>query len=428
VGGLVSVAGGIGFKEALIFGAMISATDPVAVVALFRSLGVPKRLQVILEGESLFNDGTAIVVFNIVAAYAVSGHFNLGSGILEFLLVSGGGILVGAACGIIVSQLIGRIDNYLVETTLTTILAYGSYLIADMLFGVSGVLAVVAAGLAYGRLGSRGMSPTTRIVVFNFWEYAAFLANSFVFLIIGLQIAPRMLMDNAAAIGWAILAVLTARAVTVYGLAWIGKGMTFQWKNVLFWSGLRGAISLALALSLAENIPGRQQVQSMAFGVVLFTLLVEGLTMKPLLKWSGISGLSESERVFNRAQAKAVAMRAAFNRLKQMNANGLISDYTWRSIRPSLEKQIGELTESLRSILEDEPRLHRAELVEAWRESLRTQRSTLTRMFRDNNVNEETYIDLAAEVDALLAEDAPDWKALEEPASGLESVQDSAEK
>src|SRR5262249_8195295 len=146
VGGVIAWGTGLSIQAALVLGALVSATDPVAVVALFRRLGVPRRLQVLLEGESLFNDGTAIVMFNIMIAIAMAGQFNLASGVRDFLAVSGGGVLIGIALGVLVSQVIGRIQDPLVETTLTTVLAFGSYLVAEY-FHVSGVLAVAAAGI-----------------------------------------------------------------------------------------------------------------------------------------------------------------------------------------------------------------------------------------------------------------------------------------
>ena len=187
VGGVVSLGAGFELATALVFGALVAATDPVAVVALFRSLGVPKRLQVLLEGESLFNDGTAIVIFNLMVVITITGTYDLLGSIVDFIIVAGGGIAVGFILGVIISQAIRFIDDSLIETTLTTVLAFGSYLVAEQ-FHVSGVLAVVAAGLVSGNIGPRGMSPTTRILVFNFWDYAAFLANSVVFLLIGFQI------------------------------------------------------------------------------------------------------------------------------------------------------------------------------------------------------------------------------------------------
>src|SRR5215216_6086242 len=251
VGGVVAWGTGLTIQVALVLGALVSATDPVAVVALFRRLGVPRRLQVLLEGESLFNDGTAIVMFNLMLSIALAGKFNVLDSIREFLTVSGGGVLIGITLGIVFSRTIGRIDDPLVETTLTTVLAFGSYLLAEY-FHVSGVLAVVAAGIVNGNAGPTDMSATTRLVVFNFWEYAAFIANSFVFLLIGLTIDLNLMIANWQAILWAILAALVARAASIYGFSVFGNDLPPQWKHILFWGGLRGAITLALALSLPE--------------------------------------------------------------------------------------------------------------------------------------------------------------------------------
>ncbi|MCB0166127.1 MAG: cation:proton antiporter, partial [Anaerolineae bacterium] len=177
VGGLVAWGTSLTLSTALIFGALIAATDPVAVVAMFRALGAPKKLTTIIEGESLFNDGSAVVIFNIILGAALTGEFSLAEGLLEFVEVSLGGLLIGLSLGWLTAQIIRRVDNYLAETTLTAALAFGTFLIAEH-FHVSGVLAVVAAGILNGNIGPEGMSPTTKIVVFNFWEYLAFLANS----------------------------------------------------------------------------------------------------------------------------------------------------------------------------------------------------------------------------------------------------------
>lgn len=410
VGGLVSLVSGFSLPVAMVFGALIAATDPVAVVALFRSIGAPKRLQVLLEGESLLNDGTAIVVFNLMVGIALTGNFNLGTSVLQFLIVAGGGIVVGVLGGILISQLIGRIDNYLIETTLTTVLAYGSYLIAEYILGVSGVLAVVAAGLASGHIGPRGMSPTTRIVVFNFWEYAAFVANSFVFLIIGLEIDLNLLLQNAGAIAWGILAVLLARAVTVYGFASLASRVPARWKNVMFWGGLRGAISLALALSLDPAMPNRTEIQAMTFGVVFFTLVVEGLTMKPLIQHSKLVEVSAAEQAYDREHAQAVSLLAAYTRLRNLNREGLISDFSWRQLKVALEERIQAKTSEVQRILEAEPHLHQQEMMDAWREGLRVQRATITSMFRDNIISEEVYEELVSAVDFELIEAMPSWE------------------
>ncbi len=210
VGGVLNLGAGLPLELALVFGALIAATDPVSVVAIFRRLGAPKRLEVLLEGESLFNDGTAIVIYGLAVTAVLTGEFNLIGSVIDFAVVAGGGAAVGLVFGWAVLQLIVRIDDYLVETTLTTVAAFGSYLLAEQMH-VSGVLAVVVAGLVNGNIGQRGMSPTTRIVVLNFWEYVAFLANSAVFLLIGLDIDLPALVDNWRLILWAIVAILVSR-------------------------------------------------------------------------------------------------------------------------------------------------------------------------------------------------------------------------
>src|SRR5215216_7596339 len=324
VGGVVAWGTGLTIQAALVLGALVSATDPVAVVALFRRLGVPRRLQVLLEGESLFNDGTAIVMFNLMLSITLAGKFSLSESLRQFLTVAGGGVLIGITLGIVFSRTIGRIDDPLVETTLTTVLAFGSYLVAEY-FHVSGVLAVVAAGIVNGNAGPTDMSATTRIVVFNFWEYAAFIANSFIFLLIGLTIDLNVMLANWQAILWAILAALAARAVSIYGFSFFGREIPRKWKHVLFWGGLRGAITLALALGLPETGPlasARDSLQAMAFGVVLFTLLAQGSSTGWIVRRLKLIQRSEYQEEYELRHARFVAGRAAHDYLRRMTQQG----------------------------------------------------------------------------------------------------------
>ena len=414
VGYLVAWGTGLPLVLTLIFGAVVAASDPVAVIALFRKMNVPQRLQVILEGESLLNDGTAIVLFGIViGATQAAGQINLQAGVIDFLRISVGGLLVGLGLGYLIAQMIYRIDDYLIETTLTTVLAYGSYLLAEQIFQVSGVLAVVAAGLVTGSIGPAGMSPTTRIVLNNFWEYAAFLANSFIFLLIGLQIDLSLLFASWENILIAILAVLVARAVVIYGLSWTGKDIPLRWQHVLNWGGLRGAVSLALALSLPLTLGvERTELQVMAFGVVVFTLLVPGATMTWLVKRLNLVERSEIKREYQRRHARAVAVRAAYQHLAGMHRKGLVSDYTWSTLSPRLDEHNQALIHSVREVIAAHPDLEEEEMNAARRESLQSQRSTLTSLVKDGVISEEIYAELVGEIDAALSSKATSWPEL----------------
>jgi CPA1 family monovalent cation:H+ antiporter len=408
VGGVLYWGTNFSLVSALLFGSLIAATDPVAVVALFRSLGVPKRLQLLIEGESLFNDGTAIVVFNLMVTIAVTGYFNLPASILNFFLVSGGGLIIGLVLGLLISLAISMIDNPLIETTLTSVLAFGSYIVAEQ-FHVSGVLAVVAAGIVSGNLGPSRMSPTTRILAFNFWEYAAFLANSFVFLLIGLQIDLNILITDWNAILWAILAVLVARAASIYGLSWIGSGIPIRYKHILYWGGLRGAISLALALSLPASLGDQRTViQSMAFGVVLFTLLIQGSTMKPLINRMGLIEKSESQTEYENLNARAVMARTAYKQLETLYNDGLLSHHVWNLLSKPIESHVDTLVVAAAKTMSSHPDVEIRELESALQEALKSERAALRTLLRDGNISEETFTELVHEVDAALMEDQAD--------------------
>ncbi len=412
VGGVVAWGTKLPITHALVFGAMVAATDPVAVIALFGSLGVPKRLQVLLEGESLFNDGTAIVLFGLMTTVALTGQFNFGLSLIDFMRIAGGGLLVGLILAGLVSQLIIRIDDHLIETTLTSVLAFGSYLVAEEVFHASGVLAVVAAGLVNGNIGPRGMSPTTRIVVFNFWEYASFLANSFAFLLIGLQIDLPVLFTYWQPIATAILAVLVARAVAVYGFAWIGRDIPLKWQHTLFWGGLRGAISLALALGLPLALGSRDQLQVMAFGVVVFTLLVQGFSMGPLVRALRLNQRSAMQIEYERRHARAFAVKSAYDHLENLVEDGLISEHTWQTLAPILEEHNQSLVQAVKQVMVADPNVEAEELDIARREALRAQRSTLSDLFKDGVISDGTYSQLVGEVDAALSDPTSKWPEL----------------
>lgn len=405
------------FLYTTLFGAMIAATDPVSVITLFRQLGVPKRLQVIMEGESLFNDGTSIVAFGLVLSLIVGfttidgiSTQRLLNPIADLIRIIGGGLLVGFISGWLVSQIIGFVDDPFVETTLTTILAFGAYVIAVNL-NTSGVLAVVIAGLINGNIGPKGMSPITHLLVIDFWQFSAFIANSLLFLLIGLDIDIFMIFQFWQLILLAIIAVLASRAIIIYGFYRFGKKIPFQWNHALFWGGLRGAICLALALSLPFNIDAglRSQLQGMVFGVVLFTILVQGLSMRPLVKLLHLIDYREIQEEYERRHARAATTRSAYHHLEARYHEGLISDHAWEVISPIYKERAHSLGAAAKEIMQFDAEVERQDLETARREALFAQRRSLNELLRGGMISEEVFSQLIREIDEQLLLDYSTW-------------------
>jgi CPA1 family monovalent cation:H+ antiporter len=284
-------------RSALLFGVLIAATDPVAVIAMFKDNRVTGRLRLLVESESLFNDGVAAVLFAVVLAWAqaTDGLPVTTAGTVEALLLTvGGGIVAGLACAGAVIAAAWRTSDHLIESTLTTVAAYGSFLLAEH-FHCSGVLATVAAGLLIGNIGvlaegERGViSRRGREFVLALWDFVAFIANSLVFLLIGLAVAAISFGRlGITALVVVIALVLLARALTVYPLCLFFArsrwAIPIRAQHILWWGGLRGALGLALALSLPPATALRSDILVATFGVVVFSVVVQGLTMPLLLR------------------------------------------------------------------------------------------------------------------------------------------------
>jgi CPA1 family monovalent cation:H+ antiporter len=277
--------------SAVIFGALIAATDPVSVIATFREAGSKGRLRLLMEGESLFNDGTAAVALGVAVTLVPGDHFSVLGATNLVLITAGGGLLCGALVGGALLFLTGRTEDYLVELTFTTVAAYGSFLLADY-FQMSGVLATLTAGLMMGNFGKLGsLSERAQHVVEPFWEYAAFAANSLVFLLIGMHESGQGIAMVWRASMLAVILVLLSRAAAVYPICQLFARsvhrVSWRHQHALFWGGLRGALALALALGLPEDVPARADIITVSFAVVAFSVFVQGLTMQPLLRRTG---------------------------------------------------------------------------------------------------------------------------------------------
>jgi CPA1 family monovalent cation:H+ antiporter len=300
----LNIATGLPFALAFLVGAMLAATDPAAIIAVFSRLRAPRRLTALIEAESLLNDGTGIVIFAIaVEAFGRDvAPIELVVGLVVTTVVS---TAVGAAIGYLATRVLARVDDHLIELMISLVASYGSYLLAERL-GQSGILATVACGLVFGSLGRRAASARAKDAIDTVWEFIAFLMTTIVFLLIGLAVSIPQLADAFVPSLVALVGLLVSRALVVYGLlgagsramarlGW-GRAVPSTWLHLIAWAGLRGAIAVALALSLPQDIPQRDLLQGIVFGCVLLTLVLQGTTAEPLVRRLGIEVVDEASR------------------------------------------------------------------------------------------------------------------------------------
>ena len=397
---------GFTWQHALVFGALISATDPIAVIAIFKNLGVPKRLAVLLEGESLLNDGTAIVFFTVSLALVAGTVVTAGGLAVDFIKIAGIGALIGTGVGLAVSQVIKQVDDPMIEITLTTIAAYGSFLAAEH-FHYSGVIATVAAGMLCGNYGARvGMSPSTRIAVETFWEYVAFALNSIVFLLIGLEVHFQALLSSWQAILVAYLVVTGGRALVIFGassLLWrTRERIPWAWSIILTWGGLRGALPMVLVLSLPEDFPHRELLVSMTFGVVILSILVHGLTMSPLLRWLGIVRGHQERAAYELTRGKLQAAHTALEEIDQMSHVHFSNPEVLASLRREYEQKVERDSAALDELHLEKQQLHAEELQRARRHLQSVEKDAVIDAFHHGLISQAVQEKLLADIDAQL--------------------------
>lgn len=406
VGFLVSWLLKIPILPALVFGALISPTDPISVISIFKQLGVGKRLSLMIEAESLFNDGVAIVLFSLLVNLALGGSVSLVSSIESFFLVVLGGAVIGGLIGFFASRLTREFDDHLLEITMTTIVAFGSYLAAESA-GVSGVIAVVTAGLFMGSYGMRtGMSPTTRLSVSSFWEYAAFVVNSIVFLLVGFEVTVVHLTAAVPAILGAVVAVLIGRALAIYGLSPLINKMhgdvPMAWQHVFFWGGLRGAIPMALVIGLGRDFPGRDELVVLTFGVVLISLLVQGMTLKTLMKRIGLSSQQNIFSEFRRLSSEILSSEGALRELKNLHEIKAISSSTCEQLSDEYRARIKDLEKSLDKLTAHNDDLLQAQENEARVVALKAEKSALKESVLNGLLDEGDFEKLTERIDSKL--------------------------
>ncbi len=348
--GVLRLATPLNLQDAFLLAVILSPTDPVSVLAIFKEHGAPHGLRTLLEGESIFNDAVGIVLFTIAVdiAFPGSGHaVGVTGAVYEFVREVAIGATAGVVAGFVVYRLMATVDDHLIESALSVVLAFGSYLLASRLGG-SGVIATVAAGLFLGSYRTNvAMSASSRIALLQFWEIIAFLANSALFLLIGLQFHISQLkhVDTAVTTVAALGAMFAARAIIAYGLVGGVRSLRgalavpLTWMHALFWGGLRGSIPIALVLGLGEVGARVGDVDAIAvvFAVVFFSLVVQGLTYGPLLRRLGLVTHDAGLEKYENQMARSLALRAALRRLEALSLDGEIVGPAYDDLHQRLE-------------------------------------------------------------------------------------------
>lgn len=417
VGFLVHELLGVPLLQALLLGAIISPTDPLSVLAMFRQLGVSRRLSVLVEGESLFNDAVGLVIFTILLSAAAPGADVLVlDGVVSFFLVSLGGTIVGAVFGLTASRLTRHVDDHLIEVTLSTVLAYGSFLAAEAVnIGgqhFSGIIAVVVAGLFMGNYGkTTGMSATTIVALHNFWEYAAFVVNSVVFLLIGVELGRIWdFADWPTAIGYALLIFLImtlARAAVSYGAGYLisrfSQPLPLAWRHLLVWGGLKGALSMIMVLHVPYKTTEWQEFEFFlpaTFGVVFLSLMLQGLTIRHLVRFLGLAGRLEAAEHYEMLVGKVVARRAALGELERLRDSHVITPRIFGTLSQPYQDEITELAAQIDQAQAETVELERYQVFEAQRLLHHAEKGALLDAFHRGVIDEKAFQTLSGDVDA----------------------------
>jgi CPA1 family monovalent cation:H+ antiporter len=380
---------------ALLVAASLSTTDPVSVVGLFRQLGASKKLSILMEGESLFNDGVAVVAFVLLVSLPFGSELISVPIVLPlFLSFVGIGLGIGCLIGFGISYLTQRFDLPLVEQSLTLVAAYATYLITEELGG-SGVIGVVTVGIILGNYGSlNGMNPRTRQLVSEFWEFLAFFVNSIVFLLIGDQVRLVNLVDSFSVTCVCILAVLGSRFLTIFGFSalsnWlVQSNIGYKEQTVLWWGGLRGSVSVALALSVPGALSQRQEIINVVFGVVLFTLLVQGLTIQGLLERFNLIGDQQLSRTYSELLARQVALKRILNYLDQLTLSSEDNIELYQSQRDAIETRLQQVEQTVQALKTENPQLETIMREQLQETLLNLEADTYAELIRAGRLNQD---------------------------------------
>ena len=403
---LLGLDAAFSWKYGLVFGALVAATDPIAVVSLFRDLNAPARLRVLVEGESLLNDGTSIVLLTLILAFVAGVATSPSALLVRFVTIVGGGAIVGAVIGYAASRVFQRVDDAMIEIAVTTIAAYGSFVIGEQLH-YSGVIATVTAGMICGNYGRRiGMSASTQLAVQSFWEYIAFALNSVIFLLIGFEVSPLSLVASWAVIAIAFIAVLVGRAMVILGTTLLlrrtSERIPVAWGAALTWGGLRGALSMVLALALAPEFPERPLLVTMTFGVAIASILIQGISMPVVLRWLGLVSTDTGRVAYDVAQGRLQLAAAGAAEVERMRSAHAAAPDLLDSLKQHYVEREDRAREQLKTLHREQQAVSDQAATEAVEHMLMVEKSELNERVREGLLSRDAFASLAADVDARL--------------------------
>ncbi|WP_437673540.1 cation:proton antiporter [Sorangium sp. So ce131] len=331
------------FAVALLLGALLSITDTVSVLLAFRSVRVPHRLAAIMEGESLFNDGTALVLVVLASRVVSSGAFHADETLRELVVAMIGGAAVGGAFGAVGTALLRRTPDHLTAILASIVLVFATALLAERLHA-SPVIAVVVLGVIVGKAARRLLEPSRVLALQGFWETSGFALNVLLFLLVGMQIQAEMLLREAASIGLALIALHAGRAVAVYGCfgvlrALTGEVVPLRWQHVMLLGNIKGALSMAAVLSLPSDMPYRDRLVTIVFGVTFVTLAAQALPFARILRFLRVA-MTTSDSVLDAAKATLIAARRGQAELDELLAAGLVSRKEHAERRAAFQRRV----------------------------------------------------------------------------------------
>ena len=398
----------ISLAVGLLFGAAVAATDPVAVISIFEKLGVPRRLRFLIDSESLLNDGTAIVIFTLILEIIEKKLSSYNIAIADFFFVVGIGLFVGYAIGIFADEVIKKVYDPMVVITITTVSAYFSFILADKIGG-SGVMSTVASGLVIGTKSfDKNIYPSIKLTTETFWNYVAFLANSLIFLLIGISINIDLLIHYWQWIVVAYIAMMVARYLVVFftwGLfANTSYKFPFSWSIIMGWGGIRGALTMVLAMSLPDSFKYKEIIVTMVFGVVLLSILIQGITMPFLIKFLKLNVSKEEVIEYEELKTKIKLIQNIISYLNELKSKMLVSENVYNDLIKEYRDKLNTLNNKIQTLNIDLNSYKTEESLKLKREILMREKDYLLDLYRNGNISNKIYKKLADEIDAEIFE------------------------